>query len=539
MELHSMDTLSSCPNLHSLCLSRNPLCKLPNYRAVISSLIPSLKNLDHKPLERVGSSKQCNGMILEAAATMQLYQEELEDEQRLEMMLFEDTPEIVPTQGSVSGGGSARPLTSSGRALAVTAAPKASDENGSELTYGMNNTVLAGNMAHALRLRRTGGTPKASSEARKSVRGGFRPADRTVADNGSIMQALHGSAAPDESSTNKIVYMEGDITSLMLKDVEGDWEYEPPSGPSTSMSHPNPSLKSPQRVLQSQIDTARPETLSRSNSLHAKAPASRPSSVDAPWPLLRDSFSKGDGNSSGIPTPRINSARSTDNSSRPSSSCAARKPEGAVDVAMFRVVADRPTTAAEVLRKHAESKPSHCTPLDSMAPDNAPTLLSLYDNPSRRKVVSTSQSQQRTVEGGVLVSNPPSIGGSSSHSTPRTTVYASSDDEDEDEEDEEVPRSSHAYRHSLMTKAAATKHKAGGRTGSTARGIAAAISPDNSPLKTSIETRSAKKRVTMFDEEEDVSGLPRSVSAMVRLLLTPALLSLAHAVLIGRVVSWV
>jgi hypothetical protein len=73
------DALSSCPNLHSLQLSLNPICQAPHYRLVIASLIGNLKMLDNSPVDPT-AQKVTSIMILGAASAMSALAEEREDE---------------------------------------------------------------------------------------------------------------------------------------------------------------------------------------------------------------------------------------------------------------------------------------------------------------------------------------------------------------------------------------------------------------------------------------------------------------------------
>ncbi len=105
------DALSSCPKLKSLFLSRNPIAKAPNYRIIMSSLIPSLEMLDGSPVDHVSSkARVTNGMILDAASAMRLVEEEIDDEMRLEEDILQATASNVSSSNA-----SGRPTTSSGR----------------------------------------------------------------------------------------------------------------------------------------------------------------------------------------------------------------------------------------------------------------------------------------------------------------------------------------------------------------------------------------------------------------------------------------
>lgn len=71
-EISVGDTLSSCPSLHSLDLSRNPIERAPNYRAVICALIPNLAILDGTPVDPSIRSKVTNAMILDASSAIKM-----------------------------------------------------------------------------------------------------------------------------------------------------------------------------------------------------------------------------------------------------------------------------------------------------------------------------------------------------------------------------------------------------------------------------------------------------------------------------------
>jgi hypothetical protein len=139
-------SLASCSQLKALVLSRNVLARAPNYRLIIASLIPSLTMLDGSLVDPNAQTKVTNGMILEAAASMKLIEEEMDDELRLEMdcILTQDMKRLGGSHLLPSPGGTLSP--GQGYSGVVP-------DTGSELTHG-SSVVLAGNMAAAMRKRR-------------------------------------------------------------------------------------------------------------------------------------------------------------------------------------------------------------------------------------------------------------------------------------------------------------------------------------------------------------------------------------------------
>ena len=129
------DTLSSCPNVRSLFLARNPIECAPSYRLVVSSLISTLHLLDGQPVDFEARSKVSNSMIIESVTVMLKKAEEL--------------GEKALTSSSKSSVESSQPFSHREKDLL-----KSSTDTGSELTHG-NAVVLAGNAAMAMRRRRT------------------------------------------------------------------------------------------------------------------------------------------------------------------------------------------------------------------------------------------------------------------------------------------------------------------------------------------------------------------------------------------------
>lgn len=145
-DLSLCDSLSTCSNLRSLFLTRNPIAKAPNYRLIIASMISTLCKLDGLPVDANASSKVSTGMLLEAASAMHIVEEEIDDEKRMEMAI--SSTEDSSNQNPPS-------YMSSNNSLIP--------DTGSELTHG-SSVVLAGNVAAAMRKRR-GKTSSLSSNS--------------------------------------------------------------------------------------------------------------------------------------------------------------------------------------------------------------------------------------------------------------------------------------------------------------------------------------------------------------------------------------
>eukprot|EP01035_Chromulina_nebulosa_P021468 gene21468-27806_t len=129
-DLSVVDTLTTCSNLNSLSLARNPITKAPNYRLVIASLIITLTKLDGIPVDPLANQKVSNSMILQVSLTMQKY---------LENNRKDDVLESNPIDSYNSKSNSER----------LDSLP----DTGSELTHG-NTVVYAGSIASSIRQRR-------------------------------------------------------------------------------------------------------------------------------------------------------------------------------------------------------------------------------------------------------------------------------------------------------------------------------------------------------------------------------------------------
>lgn len=150
------ETLSTCTNLRSLFLGRNPIEKAPNFRLVVAFLIPAIEKLDGAPVDAAARSKVSNAMVLEAAVAMRLADEDLDDERRLDQDLADGAAASVAA--GVGHGSSTVSSTSNYSYRGTGTIP----DTGSELTHG-STVVLAGNMAAAMRKRR--GTASTSGDA--------------------------------------------------------------------------------------------------------------------------------------------------------------------------------------------------------------------------------------------------------------------------------------------------------------------------------------------------------------------------------------
>lgn len=93
------DVLATCPRLHALFLTDNPVEKAPSYRSIVAYLMPSLSMLDGRRLEDADRARVSHGLLLEAAAALKVLAEDQEDEERFESDLFD---EVLPAKGSKS-----------------------------------------------------------------------------------------------------------------------------------------------------------------------------------------------------------------------------------------------------------------------------------------------------------------------------------------------------------------------------------------------------------------------------------------------------
>ena len=201
------DALSTCPKLSALFLGRNPIEKMPNYRLVIASLIPSLEKLDGCPVDAAAQRKVSNGMVLEAAMAMHLADEALDDERRMEGDMVEP-PEHGHGQGQGQNHNTYRGTI---------------PDTGSELTHG-SAVVLAGNVAAAMRKRRSskqpaaGGGPSSSSGSSSSGGSGSGSGGGgTVSSTLEILDfALKGRVSGASDGMSSPYLGEGDVTASVM-----------------------------------------------------------------------------------------------------------------------------------------------------------------------------------------------------------------------------------------------------------------------------------------------------------------------------------
>lgn len=106
-------------------------------------MIPQLQVLDSIPVDQNAKTKVSNGMILEAASVMQLEQEELDDERRMEMAILGD--EFNTAMGYNSQYDTIKTETNNLNNLTKTQG--IIPDTGSDLTHG-SNVVLAGMFIH-------------------------------------------------------------------------------------------------------------------------------------------------------------------------------------------------------------------------------------------------------------------------------------------------------------------------------------------------------------------------------------------------------
>mmetsp|Transcript_30517 Transcript_30517/g.41989 ORF Transcript_30517/g.41989 Transcript_30517/m.41989 type:complete len:1121 (-) Transcript_30517:165-3527(-) len=208
-DISVIDSLSSCLRLRSLFLSRNPLERAPNYRKIISSMINNLDLLDGKKLDRT-TNNVSNAMILEAASSMQLLEEEMEDENRLEACILGDVTVVNDFKGMNS------PITNNNYQN-----PSMIPDTGSELTHG-SSVVLAGNVAAAMRKRRN----KLNG---KDFLLGDEVADETesaldIIDSAAKYPICQSPSTKETKQLNKCFFTqffkEGDISSTMMTDSQ-------------------------------------------------------------------------------------------------------------------------------------------------------------------------------------------------------------------------------------------------------------------------------------------------------------------------------
>lgn len=218
MDISIGDALSSCLNLKSLFLTRNGITRAPNYRIIMSSLIPSLEMLDGSPVNHATSrAKVTNSMILEAASSMRMLEEEMDDDLRLESDIM-NTSELG-IKPSVTSPTRSNSSSSNWKQTGIET------NTGSELTHG-SAVVLAGSMASAMRQRRNNNNSNRNSKDESALE--------------ALNAAPHMSGSYDAGGSH--LYKEGDITALTLSKLNTnnneDFEYsELPEGQLSTKSN--------------------------------------------------------------------------------------------------------------------------------------------------------------------------------------------------------------------------------------------------------------------------------------------------------------
>jgi hypothetical protein len=129
-DLSFTDTLSSCYKFKSLFMTNNPISNAPNYRLIVASLISTLQLLDGVPIDTEAKQKISNSMILEAVSNIH-------------------SNEVINNNSSRNNN-----IVNEKRKDEISSSLL---ETGSELTHG-STVVLAGNVAAAMRRRKTENT---------------------------------------------------------------------------------------------------------------------------------------------------------------------------------------------------------------------------------------------------------------------------------------------------------------------------------------------------------------------------------------------
>ena len=229
-DISVVDSLSSCLKLRSLFLTRNPFEKVPNYRKIVSTMIPNLEFLDGKKVENVVDSKVSNAMILEAASSIRLMEEELDDEMRLEAYIINDTSIPVEKrqfESSPRMKNYKTPLLSTS-STSYSSSNSSSYNNsniipdtGSELTHG-SSVVLAGNMAAAMRRRRNKSTEKddagGEDDGREYVESALDIIDSAAKGNTALLES--DSSKKQQSYFFTQFFKEGDISSSAMSEEQ-------------------------------------------------------------------------------------------------------------------------------------------------------------------------------------------------------------------------------------------------------------------------------------------------------------------------------
>lgn len=183
--------LSSCSRLRSLFLTKNPIDRVRQYRAVVSHLVPGLEMLDGLPVDQQLATKITSSILEEVEDELRMIEEELEEERRLNDDIFDLSHEAHQSDHLLMP--IAVPSTNPGFEILP--------DNGSELTHG-TGVVLAGNMAAAMRKRRVDFSTAALS---------------TITTVDLLDSALLSVPATNRSQDQRMLFMsEGDVTELIM-----------------------------------------------------------------------------------------------------------------------------------------------------------------------------------------------------------------------------------------------------------------------------------------------------------------------------------
>jgi hypothetical protein len=107
----------------------------------MTAMIPQIEFLDSTLVDQNARNKISNGMILEAASAMQLEQEELDDERRMEMAILGD--EFNTAMGYLPSNGNDLTRSETSDRFPENSGHGVCPDTGSDLTHG-SSVVLAG-----------------------------------------------------------------------------------------------------------------------------------------------------------------------------------------------------------------------------------------------------------------------------------------------------------------------------------------------------------------------------------------------------------
>jgi hypothetical protein len=213
----------------------------------MAAMIPHLVTLDSILVDQNSKNTISNGMILEAASAMQLEQEELDDEKRMEMAILGD--EFNTAMGYLGNGDPV--LSELPERIPQNRIPGSFPDTGSDLTHGSsvvlagdsltpNHLISVGSMATAMRRRRQS-TPTEDKKSDSSDSSALDALDSALINGGITMKGR-----------GDHFYGEGDITSLVLSAESGGRGRSPRPSAGTSSPHlkgkqkkpPNPNVLS-------------------------------------------------------------------------------------------------------------------------------------------------------------------------------------------------------------------------------------------------------------------------------------------------------